>query len=176
VEGNLLAAHQEIQKLALLHPAGELSLAQVQEAVLDVARFDTDKLRFALLAGEPGRCARLLDGLKAEGVAAPWILWGLSTEIRTLALLRAGQDRGESVSDLMKAERIFDNRRIQALQQTLPRVAGPSLRTALMHAARIDRIIKGIAEGDVWDELLQLCLRLAPRPASRPARGRAGVA
>lgn len=170
VEGNLLAAHQEIQKLGLLHPPGELNLAQVQEAVLDVARFDTDKLRFALLAGDPGRCARLLDGLKAEGVAAPWILWSLSTEIRTLALLRAGQDRGESVADLMKAERIFDNRRIQALQQTLPRVRGPALRTAIMHAARIDRIIKGIAEGDIWDELLQLCLRLVPRPASRSPR------
>jgi DNA polymerase-3 subunit delta len=170
VEGNLLAAHQEIQKLGLLHPPGELSLSQVQEAVLDVARFNTDKLRFALLAGEIGRCARLLDGLAAEGVAAPLVLWALTTEIRALALLRAGLDRGEALPGLLKAERIFDSRRAQALQQVLPRMAGSGLRIALLHAARIDRIIKGVAAGDVWDEFLQLCLRLAPRQSMRPPR------
>jgi DNA polymerase-3 subunit delta len=165
VEGNLLAAHQEIQKLGLLHPQGELSLAQVQEAVLDVARFNTDKLRFALLAGEVGRCARLLDGLAAEGVGPPLVLWALTTEIRALALLRAGLDRGEALPGLLKAERIFDARRSQAVQQALPRITGGGMRTALLHAARIDRIIKGVADGDVWDEFLQLCIRLAPRPA-----------
>lgn len=170
VEGNLLAAHQEIQKLGLLHPPGELSLAQVQEAVLDVARFNTDKLRFALLAGDVGRCARLLDGLAAEGVAPPLVLWALTTEIRALALLRAGLDRGEALPGLMKMERIFDTRRAQAVQQALPRLAGAGLRTALLHAARIDRIIKGVADGDVWDEFLQLCLRMAPRQSRRPPR------
>ncbi|MDD5296932.1 MAG: DNA polymerase III subunit delta [Rhodocyclaceae bacterium] len=168
VEGNLLAAHQEIQKLGLLHPRGELSLPQVQDAVLDVARFDTEKLRFALLAGDVGRCARLLDGLAAEGVAPPLVLWSLTTEIRALALLRAGLDRGEALPGLLKSERIFDAPRVQALQHALPRVAGASLRTALLHSARIDRIIKGVADGHVWDEFLQLCLRLAPRPRSRP--------
>ena len=169
VEGNLLAAHQEIQKLGLLHPPGELSLAEVQDAVLDVARFDTEKLRFALLAGDIGRCARLLDGLAAEGVAPPLVLWALTTEIRALALLRAGMDRGEALPNLLKSERIFDAPRAQALQQALPRTAIGPLRTALLHAARIDRMVKGVADGDVWDELLQLCLRLAPRPRkSRP--------
>lgn len=164
VEGNLLAAHQEIQKLALLHPAGELSLAQVQEAVLDVARFDTEKLRQALLAGDPARCARLLDGLQGEGVAAPLILWGLTTEIRTLAVLRMGMDRGEALSALMKSERVFDNRRSQALQSALPRLSSQALRVALQHAARIDRMIKGLVDGNIWDEFLQLCLRLAHKP------------
>ena len=94
VEGNLLAAHQEIQKLGLLHPAGALSLAQVEDAVLNVARYDVDKLRAALLEGDAGRCARLLEGLRGEDVAPPLLLWAFASEIRTLAALRAAQDEG----------------------------------------------------------------------------------
>lgn len=169
VEGNLLAAHQELQKLALLHPPGMLTLAQVQEAVLDVARFDTDKLRFALLAGDPARCARLLDGLKAEGTPLPLVLWALTSEIRTLAHLRAGLDRGDALPALMKAERVFDSRRSSALQQALPRLNSARLRTGLQHAARIDRLAKGLADGDVWDEFLQLCLRLSTGKTPRHA-------
>lgn len=164
VEGNLLAAHQEIQKLGLLHPAGELSLAQVQDAVLNVARFDTDKLREALLAGDAPRCARLLDGLKAEGVAAPLVLWALTSEIRSLTMIRAGLDRGEALNSLMKAERIFDNQRSRAVQQAVGRLTSASLRITLQHAARVDRMIKGLTSGDIWDEFLQLCLRLTLRP------------
>jgi DNA polymerase III subunit delta len=131
VEGNLLAAHQEIQKLGLLHPPGALTLEQVQDAVLNVARYDVDKLRAALSAGEAARCARLLDGLKAEGVAAPLVLWALATEIRKLAAARVGE------------------------------AARKPLTAALLHAARIDRMIKGLAPGDVWDEFLQLALRVS---------------
>ena len=164
VEGNLLAAHQEIQKLALLHPKGELSLEQVQDAVLNVARFDTDKLRFALLAGNVARCARLLDGLKAEGTATPLVLWALTSEVRALAMIRSGMDRGEPLAGLLKAERIFEPQRSQAVQGAASRLSSGPLRVALQHAARIDRMIKGLADGDIWDEFLQLCLRLAPRP------------
>ncbi len=164
VEGNLLAAHQEIQKLGLLHPKGELTLEQVQDAVLNVARFDTDKLRFALLAGNVARCARLLDGLKAEGVATPLVLWALTTDIRALAMIKSGMDRGEALSALLKAERIFEPQRAQAIQAATSRLASGPLRVALQHAARIDRMIKGLTDGDIWDEFLQLCLRLAPRP------------
>ena len=80
VEGNLLAAHQEIRKLGLLHPAGMITLEQVQAAVMDVARFDVDKLRTALLAGDAPRCARLLAGLRAEDTAPPLVLWALAQE------------------------------------------------------------------------------------------------
>ena len=72
VEGNLLAAHQEIQKLGLLYPAGVLSFEQVQDAVLNVARYDVFKLNEAMLAGDVGRLARMLDGLRGEGEAACW--------------------------------------------------------------------------------------------------------
>ncbi|PTD96809.1 DNA polymerase III subunit delta [Pseudothauera lacus] len=161
VEGNLLAAHQEIRKLALLHGEGRLNLAQVQDAVLNVARYDIDKLRQAVLEGDPARCARLLDGLAGEGAAPPLVLWALANEIRTLATVKGGQDSGQPLPALLKAERVFDERRKQAISRALPRLSSAALRAALLHAARIDRIIKGLAAGDVWDEFLQLSLRLA---------------
>lgn len=134
VEGNLLAASQEIRKLALLHPEGEISLADVEAAVLNVARYDVDTLRDALRANDLARCARTLDGLRTEGAALPLVLWALANEARQRAA-----------------------------------------RAALLHAARIDRMIKGVARGDAWDEMLQLALRLCRStslaPASSP-RGR----
>lgn len=163
VEGNLLAAHQEILKLGLLHPPGELSLEDVRAAVLSVARYDLDALREALLEGDPARCVRLLEGLRAEGAAPPLVLWAITTEIRTLAALRTAQDAGQPLTAAMKAERVFDDRRRGALQRALPRMRLASLRTALLAAARIDRMVKGIADGEVWDEFQQLTLRLARR-------------
>jgi DNA polymerase-3 subunit delta len=163
VEGNLLAAHQEIQKLALLYPPGALALEQVEDAVLNVARYDVDKLREALLRGDAARCARLIDGLAAEGTAVPLVLWALATEIRSLAAIRSGLDSGQPLPELLKAERVYDERRRQGLQQAAARLSTPRLRAALVHAARIDRMIKGLAAGDVWDECLQLSLRVARR-------------
>jgi DNA polymerase-3 subunit delta len=128
VEGNLLAAHQEIQKLGLLYPEGEISLEQVEAAVLNVARYDIDKLRTALSANDAARSVRVLEGLKAEGAAPPLVLWTLANESR------------------QQCQR-NPNRRAAA-------------RNALLHAARIDRIIKGVAQGDIWDEFSQLALRL----------------
>lgn len=165
VEGNLLAAHQEIQKLGLLHPPGQLTLVQVEDAVLNVARYDVDKLRAALLEGDAARCARLLDGLRGEDVAPPLLLWAFASEIRTLAALRAAQDEGRPLAAALRAERVFDDRRAAALQRALPRLRAPQLRAALLAAARIDRMIKGLVQGDVWDEFLQLALRLARKPA-----------
>ncbi|WP_068808084.1 DNA polymerase III subunit delta [Thauera phenolivorans] len=163
VEGNLLAAHQEILKLGLLHGEGALSLEQVQEAVLDVARYDIDGLRQAVVEGESARCARLLEGLRGEGAAPPLVLWALANEVRTLASLRAGQDAGQPLAALYKSERVFDERRKRQLGHALSRLPLGALTAALLHAARIDRIIKGLAPGDVWDEFLQLALRLARR-------------
>ena len=163
VEGNLLAAHQEILKLGLLHPEGALNLEQVQDAVLSVARYDIDKLRQAVIEGDPARCARLLEGLRGEGAAPPLVLWALANETRSLANLCAGRDAGQPLPALFKAERIFEPRRQQAIGRALGRLTQGGLRAALMHAARIDRMIKGLTAGDVWDEFLQLALRLARR-------------
>ncbi|MEN9492255.1 MAG: polymerase delta subunit [Pseudomonadota bacterium] len=159
IEGNLLAAHQEIQKLGLLFEPGALTLAQVQDTVLNVARYDTEKLRTAVLEGDAARCARLLDGLKGEGAAPPLVLWALANEIRTLAALRSAVDSGQPLDGAMRAERVFGPR--QALcKRAVPRLKSGALRAALVHAARIDRMVKGLGKGDVWDEFLQLALRV----------------
>ncbi len=159
VEGNLLAAHQEIQKLALLHPEGELTLEQVQEAVLDVARFDVDRLRAALVAGDGPRAARLLEGLRAEDTAPPLILWALAQEARTLAQLRSALDQGAGFDAACAGLRIFGARQ-GPYRDAVRRCTTPLLRAALLQAARIDRMIKGLGRGDLWDEFLQLILRL----------------
>ena len=160
VEGNLLAAHQEIQKLALLYPAGELSLQQIQEAVLNVARYDLDGLREALLSGDVARLTRTLDGLQQEGEAPPLVLWAMTEEVRALAQVKAGQKQGQPVDALLKEARVWGARQ-SLFKRALPRVKEAAANAALEDAARIDRMIKGIGGGDVWTEFLRLGLGFA---------------
>ena len=160
VEGNLLAAHQEILKLGLLHPAGKLSLQQVQDAVLNVARYDLDGLREALLAGDVARLTRTLDGLQQEGEAPPLVLWAITEEVRALAQVKAGLQQRQSLDVLLKEARIWGARQA-FFKRALQRVGDDRANAALAHAARIDRLIKGAAgAGDVWDEFLRLGLRI----------------
>ncbi|MBL8473689.1 MAG: DNA polymerase III subunit delta [Rhodocyclaceae bacterium] len=168
VEGNLLAAHQEIVKLSLLHGPGEIDLAAVQDAVLDVARYDIEDFRSALLAGNAARLARLTAALRAEAVAAPLLLWIVANETRTLLQVRSALDAGRSADEAFKAARVFGARQSE-YRAALARLSAPVLRLTLMHAARIDRIVKGVADGDLWDEFLQLGLRLAARAPARRA-------
>lgn len=159
VEGNLLAAHQEIRKLGLLYPEGTLTFTEVKEAVLDVSRYDVFNLAEAMLAGETVRYARVLEGLRGEGVAPTLALWALTQEIRTLARLALGQSRGISLAQGMRDARIWESRQ-GLIERALRRMSGGKLVAAIKHAARLDRTIKGLERGDVWDELLQLGLRL----------------
>ena len=160
VEGNLLAAHQEILKLGLLHPAGKLSLQQVQDAVLNVARYDLDGLREALLCGDVARLTRTLDGLQQEGEAPPLVLWAMTEEVRALAQVKAGLQQRQSLDVLLKEARVWGAR--QALfKRAVQRVDDARANAALAHAALIDRLIKGAAgAGDVWNEFLRLGLRI----------------
>ena len=160
VEGNLLAAFQEIQKLALLFPAGPLSFEQVKDAVMDVARYDVFKLSEAMLAGDTARFARILDGLRAEGTATVLILWALAEDIRTLGkVLRAMQHSGNLASALRDA-RVWGVR--QKLMERAVRRFNPAIaERALRQAAHVDKVVKGLRRGDVWDELLQLGMRCA---------------
>src|SRR5262245_55513493 len=95
VEGNLLAAHQEIQKLALLYPAGDLSFEQIEQAVLNVARYDVFKLGEAVLAGQVARALRMLEGLKAEGEAAVLVHWTLAEDIRGMKRVKDALANGK---------------------------------------------------------------------------------
>jgi len=162
VEGNLLAAHQEIMKLGLLYLPGELSLLQVQDAVLNVARYDLDGLREALLAGDVVRLMRTLEGLQQEGEAPPLVLWALTEEVRALAQVRAGLDARQPLDALLKNARIWGARQ-GAFKRAVQRVDKAAADAALEHLARIDRMIKGAAGGgDVWTEFLRLGLGLCP--------------
>jgi DNA polymerase-3 subunit delta len=161
VEGNLLAAHQEIQKLGLLFAPGDLDFDAVCGAVLNVARYDAFKLNEAMLAGDKARLARMLDGLKSEGEAPPKILWVLSEEIRAVAKVQSGLAQGEDLQQLYRNNRVWGGVRQQLVTEAARRLKSAALGQALRHAARIDRTVKGLARGDVWDELLQLCLRFA---------------
>ena len=161
VEGNLLAAHQEILKLGLLHPAGELSLEQVRDAVLNVARYDLDGLREALLAGDVVRLTRTLDGLRQEGEAPPLVLWALTEEVRALAQIKVALQSGQSADAAFKEARVWGARQ-GLLRRALQRVEVRASLAALRHAAQIDRLIKGLGgASDVWDEFLRLGLRLS---------------
>lgn len=160
VEGNLLAAHQEIQKLALLHPPGPLSLAAIRDAVLDVARYDIDALREAMLEGDAARYARTLDGLRQEGEAPPLLLWALTEEVRALATIHSGLAQGKALDGLLRDARVFGPRQAP-MKRALRRFDRSRSLAALAQAARIDRMIKGAASGNVWDEFLRLGLGLA---------------
>ncbi|MFZ6710805.1 DNA polymerase III subunit delta [Undibacterium sp. TC9W] len=164
VEGNLLAAHQEIQKLALLHPAGKLSFEQIHDAVLNVARYDVFKLNEAMLAGDVARLVRMLNGLKGEGEALPLVLWAMAEEIRTLLKLKSGMAQGRPLSALLKEYRIWGPRE-KLMDPALRRVSLVNLRAALQEASQVDKMVKGLRAkafaGDPWDALLQLGLRVA---------------
>ena len=162
VEGNLLAAHQEIQKLGLLYPPGELSTTQVREAVLNVARYDIEGLREALLAGDVARLSRTLNGLMHEGEAPPLVLWAMSEEIRALAVIRNGMDSGKPIDALLKDAKVWGPR-ATPIKKALQRLSTVTLETALQHAGKIDLLAKGIGRGNIWEEFLRLGLHLCAR-------------
>jgi len=160
VEGNLLAAHQEILKLGLLHPVGRITLEQVRDAVLNVARYDLDGLREALLAGDLGRYARTLEGLRQEGEAPPLVLWAICEEVRALFQVRGGMTSGKSVDQLLKDAKVWGPRQT-GFRKAVQRASPARLKASLKHLARIDRMMKGVLTGDPWTELLRLGARLA---------------
>ncbi|MFC0131009.1 DNA polymerase III subunit delta [Massilia eurypsychrophila] len=164
VEGNLLAAHQEIQKLGLLHEPGKLTFEQVHDAVLNVARYDVFKLSEAMLAGDAARLVRMLEGLKGEGEALPLVLWAVADEIRTLLKLKAAMAQGRPLGVLLKELRIWGPKE-RMMEPALRRLSLAVLEQALQDAAQVDKMIKGLRAkafaGDAWDAMLQLALKVA---------------
>lgn len=164
VEGNLLAAHQEILKLGLLFPEGELQPEAVRQAVLNVARYDVFGLRDAMLAGNARRALTILQGLRAEGEALPLVFWAVGDEIRILARLAAIKAAGQETGSEIRRQRIFGNRE-QGIHQTLNRIPSGQWPALLQHAHDIDRLIKGLKTpgrlDDPWEELGRLAVRVA---------------
>jgi len=173
VEGNLMAAYQEVQKLALLFGAGPLRFEEVKQAVVDVARFNVFDIGAALLRGDRAHFVRILDGLQAEGAAAPLVLWAIAEEARTLAKVQAATARGQPLAQVLREARVWGARQ-DLMPAAIRRLSQSQLIAALRRAADIDRMIKGLASGDVWDALLQLGLELTAATANRGKIG-AGI-
>lgn len=161
VEGNLMAAHQEVLKLALLFPQGELPANEVRNAVLDVARFDVFELGPALLRGERAHFVRVLDGLRGEGEPLPLVLWAIAEQARAIACVHDLTAHGTPMAQALRDAKVWGPRQ-QAMPKALARLDRHAAISALSRAAQVDRIIKGLREGDAWDALLALGLSLMP--------------
>jgi DNA polymerase III subunit delta len=164
VEGNLLAAHQEIAKLGLLYPAGELTLAQVADSVLNVARYDVFQLPLAMLAGDAPRVQKTMAGLRAEGEAIPLVLWAITEELRMLIRVKSQVDAGRPFAMAARENRLWGPRE-RLVERALGRIDVGRLGRAVARAATVDRLAKGLraprADSDPWLELTDLALELA---------------
>ena len=164
IEGNLLAASQEIEKLLLLYGPGVITPEQLGESVADSARYDVYGLVDSALQGKTARSLRMLNGLRAEGTPAPVILWALTREIRMLCSLSLQMARGQSAQQLVGSRReIWDKRKpivINGLQQ----VSGPAWRSLLQLCSLTDRAIKGQSKNDPWLLLQEITTRMSGAP------------
>lgn len=166
IEGNLLAASQEIEKLRLLYGEGEITVEQVQEAVADSSRYDIFGWVDAALGGDAARVARMLDGLRGEGEEPILMLWALSKEIRALIKVHEDNRSGVAMDTALARQRVWDKRK-GLFQSALQRHPPARLEQMLRMASRIDQLVKGQRRGNVWDELLELALWLAGRRLMR---------
>ncbi len=161
VEGNLLAAHQEIQKLGLLQPEGELSFEVVEQAVLNVARYDVFKLSEAVLSGNLPRAMRMMDGLQAEGTAEVLVHWTLSEDIRNLKRAKDALASGQPLPMVLRSLRIWGNKE-KLFERVVPRLTANAA-VRLLHSAHVvDGIVKGLPAdnwpSDSWQALRKLAV------------------
>jgi DNA polymerase-3 subunit delta len=161
VEGNLLAAHQEIQKLGLLYPEGELTFEDIERAVLNVARYDVFKLTESVLAGQHLRVQRMLDGLQAEGVAEVLVHYTLAEDIRALKRVKDAVSAGRPLPQVLREQRIWGNKE-RLFERVLPQLSPATLERLLQSAHQVDGIVKGLKlptwPSDNWQALLRLAL------------------
>lgn len=161
VEGNLLAAAQEIEKLHILHGPVHIGDDMMRKAVADSARYDVYGLAEAAMEGHMARARRILAGLRAEGVAPPVILWALARDIRLLCGVKALTERGEPLESAFakQREKVWDKRKT-GLTSAARRLGLRQAQDALLLCAHADRIIKGQTPGDEWEALFEVCLGL----------------
>ncbi len=176
VEGNLLAAHQEIQKLGLLHPQGELSFEQIESAVLNVARYDVFKLSEAVLAGQSIRVQRMLDGLQAEGEAEVLVHYALSEDIRALKRVKDALGQGRPMPMALREQRVWGAKE-RLFERVLPRLSDAALAQLLEAAHLVDGIVKGLKQPgwptNNWQALQRLAMMLCSQCVVSPPAPRA---
>ncbi len=157
VEGNLLAASQEIEKLYVLHGDSPISKQMIENAVADNARFDVFKLTDCVLSGRVTRAVKILNGLKSEDVAAPVVVWALAREARLLIQIQTDLKQGQNKQLVFKKHRLWDKRQ-QLISSALSRMKINKLQQVLVLSAKADRQIKGREAGDCWETLLSVCV------------------
>lgn len=157
VEGNLLAASQEIEKLYILHGDSPISKQMIENAVADNARFDVFKLTDCVLSGRVTRAVKILNGLKSEDVAAPVVVWALAREARLLIQIQTDLKQGQNKQLVFKKHRLWDKRQ-QLISSALSRMKINKLQQVLVLSAKADRQIKGREAGDCWETLLSVCV------------------
>ena len=158
VEGNLLAAAQEIEKLYVLYGAGKLSTQQIMDVVADSSRYDVFKLVESALSAQADKVLKILSSLKAEGVASAIVLWALMREARILISYKAAQGQGEKEL-ILKKNGIWGERK-QLIDSSAKRLTHTELNNVLVLGAKADRQIKGQQRGDAWETLLEASLGL----------------
>lgn len=168
VEGNLLAAHQEIEKLALLLPKGAVTTEAILEAVADSARFDVLQLGEAAMKGQTARALRILEGLKGEGVEPTLILWALNKDLQWIARAQAMMRNGQTADAAMNALYVWRPRQ-PAMKLALKRLSARDVKGLLLDAANVDRAIKGVVRTDPWIEFEALVARFAGAAIGRAA-------
>jgi DNA polymerase-3 subunit delta len=173
VEGNLLAAQQEIDKLALLLPPGAVTLADIEHAVVDVSRLEADALADALYAGDAARFSQIVADLKDSGEAVPAILWQVSSAVQLLLRLKLAVAQGDSLPAVMRTLWGRDKQRAPQIERALKRLNLARVETALADLALIDRQAKGLERvGDPWDTLLRVGMTLAEQGRNGKSDGR----
>ena len=168
VEGNLLAAHQEVEKLALLLPPGPVTAEVVLEAVADSARYDVLQLGEAAMRGATARALRILEGLRGEGIDAVLVLWAVNKDLQWLARAQYLMTRGQSADSAMHSIYVWRPRQA-AMKQALARLNPSAVRQLILDAERVDRSIKGCANFDPWVELEGMVARMAGVKLARVA-------
>jgi len=168
VEGNLLAAAQEVDKLALALGAARIDSDAVRTYTSESSRFDVFQLFDCLAAGNLSRSLRIMRNLHAADLAPPVVVWALARELRLLATLSDRLARGAEIASVFKSQRIWASRQgaLKRLARARPVAAW---RAALGGVARLDRICKGMEPGDVWQAMERFCLAFV----SAAARGKA---
>jgi DNA polymerase-3 subunit delta len=160
VEGNLLAAGQEIEKLRLLHGEGPVSAEDVNNAVVNSSRYDVYKLTDAALAGDARRAVKILSGLRAEGVAPVIVMWALTRELRTLSLLDDTVRQGGDLGGAMQKSGVWRNRQ-GLVRQCMGRHKHGDFHRMLQISGRADAAAKGQRAGDPWQMAADLVVGMA---------------
>ena len=160
IEGNLLAAVQEMERLKLIVGDREVTLDDVLDGVADSARYDVFKLIDAALAGNVARSVRMSDGLKAEGIEALFVVNMLARELRLLEVIRSDMDEGMNQREALRKARVWE-RRVPLVNRCLDRHDSHSLRQLQVALGSVDRMVKGMVEGDPWRKLQGVLLSLA---------------